>query len=735
MSIFGTEAVLDTDNDGTGDIDAGLVFQPLSNNAEVFEGERQRFTFANTIPWQGEDSEFVLDTLFSEREIDETHQNFIFLPIAASNFGIVNPDGSQQAGDVVVNNAAVNLETAVRPEITNGNTFSGEDLFAIGANYKTSLGGWDLSADLNYSKSEGTFDFERSRWDAELGTFEFSTQITDAGYTIRQTNQDAGAVADLGNPENWLVRGFDVRNAINIDTEEAFKFDAKREIESSFFGSIEAGVRFSSREKQLSVGNNGGDIQSILFDNGVSISAAQVAGGIQRGADNFLDGGWDTNFDYSDLIFPVYSAVEDEALRLRSTLLAIPEADRTDAQNSTIAGINAALAGVTEDLTRSFGVTEDVFAAYFQANIDAQIGGLPLTGDIGVRFVDTDVEVVGQGATSFVITDLNGTDTTDGFDSLAVGPTEPVRFDSGYTNVLPSFNLRLEIAEGMYIRAAASETISRPPLGDFRPALVVTANAIDVNSDGFQLGITSGNPLLEPFESTNFDIGFEYYFGDSSAFYVAAFQKDLSNYIVQTTANGPLTQILGVDVPVTGIVDNGGATGQGSVGQIPADSFTSPTNSAEGDITGFELGLQQNFASGLGYIVNVSTVDSEASFVNPTTQQVETVDFFGVSDLSYNLTGYYEAGPLQARLSYNYRDEFLSNINTGLPQEFVNDEYGQLDASVSYDLSDNLTLVFSAINLNDEDQRVFVDLEAGGRQFYSTSHVGRRFSVGIRGSF
>ena len=732
VSIFGAAETLDTNNDGTGDVSG--VYQPLSNNAEVFEGERERFTFGTTLQWAGDKSEFVLDTLFSKREIEEGHQNFIFLPIAITNLGAVNPDGSQQAGDAVINDAAVNLDSTTRPEITNGTQINDEDLFAIGANYTIDVAEWALSFDASYSKSEGSYDFERARWDADNGTFAFNTQLDQGGYTIRQQNQADGAAADLGNLENWVLTGFDQRNANNIDTEHAFKFDAVRDLDSDYISSIELGIRYSKREKQLATRDNGGDIQNIRSNGGLTLLASDVVGGVERGQSNFLDDQWDSNIDYSNLPFPVYAAIAEEVLRQRATILAIPEADRTAEQNELIARINNAVGDPVASPTRSFTVTEDVFAAYFQANIDTEIGGMPLTGDIGIRYVQTDVEVDGQSA-SFVITDLNGTNRTDGFDLLESVDPQPINFENDYDNVLPSFNLRLEVAEGMFVRASASKTISRAPLDAFRPSLTGTANApVDVQEDGFQLGLSGGNPELEPFESTNFDIGFEYYFGDASAFYIAAFKKDLENYVVQGSTLGPITEIAGTPVPVTGIVNNGGSQGQGPVGQVPVDVFTSPINAAEGDITGVEVGLQQGFESGFGYIANISTVDSEATFRDPSTGDQQSVNFFGVSDLSYNLTGYYEAGPFQARLSYNYRDEYLVDVNTGLPQEFVNDEYGQLDASLSYDLNENLTLVFSAINLNDEDQRVFVDLPVGGRQFYSTSHIGPRFSLGIRGS-
>lgn len=470
--------------------------------------------------------------------------------------------------------------------------------------------------------------------------------------------------------------------------------------------------------------------------NGFDVRAAGLTASdlnsFERGGRNFLDGEWNSNIDFSRLVFPDNNAAREAIARQQSIILAIPEDERTDTQTALLSAYSSSLGAIPESPTRSFDVTEDVFALYAQANIDTEIGDMHLTGDFGIRYVNTDVEVNGSSA-SFIITDTNGTNTTQGFDTIEAVNPRPITFENDYTNVLPSMNLRLELSEDMFLRAALSKTISRAPLSSFSPALDGGANApIDENSDGFQVALTGGNPLLEPYESTNFDIGYEYYFGDASAFYVAAFVKDLDNYVVGGTIAGPISDIGGTPVPVTGIVANGGATGQGSVGSLPADIISSPINAASGDITGVEVGIQQGFDSGFGYIANVSTVDSEADFTIG--GETSSVNFFGVSDLSYNLTGYYESGPLQARISYNYRDEYLVDVNPGLRQEFVNDAYGQVDASISYDLNENMTVVLSLINLNDEDQKVFTDLPQG-RQYYSLSHVGRRGSVAIRGNF
>ena len=77
----------------------------------------------------------------------------------------------------------------------------------------------------------------------------------------------------------------------------------------------------------------------------------------------------------------------------------------------------------------------------------------------------------------------------------------------------------------------------------------------------------------------------------------------------------------------------------------------------------------------------------------------------GLSD-SANVVLMFEKFGLSARLAYNWRDEFLQNVNQGGWRNpiFV-EEYDQIDLSVGYDINDNFAVSFEAINLTGEDVR------------------------------
>ena len=79
----------------------------------------------------------------------------------------------------------------------------------------------------------------------------------------------------------------------------------------------------------------------------------------------------------------------------------------------------------------------------------------------------------------------------------------------------------------------------------------------------------------------------------------------------------------------------------------------------------------------------------------------------GLSDTA-NLSAIYENYGISARLTYNWRDTFLSNNSRGASRNlvFVN-AYEQIDLNVSYDITDALSVSFEAINLTGSNVETF----------------------------
>lgn len=102
----------------------------------------------------------------------------------------------------------------------------------------------------------------------------------------------------------------------------------------------------------------------------------------------------------------------------------------------------------------------------------------------------------------------------------------------------------------------------------------------------------------------------------------------------------------------------------------------------------------------------------------------------GQSKNTVNATLYYEKGPFQARTSAAYRSSYLMSFpgSNGNSEEGMNDTV-YLDASMSYDITPNLTFSLEGINLTDEYNDRYVDVADRVSDY---RHTGREIAVGLR---
>ena len=108
-------------------------------------------------------------------------------------------------------------------------------------------------------------------------------------------------------------------------------------------------------------------------------------------------------------------------------------------------------------------INEETEAIYLMANLDFEWGNVPVRGNIGVRYVRTDVKTIGLQNVGAG----NGTPITDG-----VGVTQDnldfVEYGPEYTDTLPSLNLAFELTDNDVIRFAAAKVMGRPPVGQMK---------------------------------------------------------------------------------------------------------------------------------------------------------------------------------------------------------------------------------------------------------------------------
>jgi TonB-dependent receptor len=393
--------------------------------------------------------------------------------------------------------------------------------------------------------------------------------------------------------------------------------------------------------------------------------------------------------------------------------LGIPSGTATSFLNPDMAAATAlfGLNGIPLSSTPSLGnnrrVEEEDLGYFAQAQLTTDIGGMPLRGNLGVRYVKTD-------------------QTSQGFSFLS-GSAVLIEAQRDYTDTLPSLNLALSVTDNFIVRAAAAKVMSRPNLGILTPGGSVTVS-------GNNRTATLGNPSIDPTRAKAYDLGFEWYFASESLLSVALFYKDIESRAVGVTIS---------DIPFTnnpfGIPDSVAIAACGSQPNCAPElanwTFNTTANGPGGDLKGFEIGYQQPFVflpgfwSNFGVQLNYTGVDSKITY-NAGLRE----DLVGLSRSAYNATLYYEVDRFGARVSAAYRDEFLTQV----PGRNGNDLEGtadvlQIDASARYSVTDNLTVTLEGINLTDEFEDQWVDSVGNRLSYYH--HTGRSFLLGARYQF
>ena len=671
---------IDSDGDGIQDIAGGYAI-PSASLPEVYQEDRERLTLQSTMQWRfGDVHELTAELLYSERNIDNLgniasidccgpHSNAIW-----SGFD-VNPDGSRQfPARVNDNNTLTNYPVVSGIWATTDEQDIDDELLSLGLNYGLTLADWDFNADLSYSEAEGYLNFQRASITA-LGRSPFDVELS--GGQVNLTRLPGGV--DLSDFSSYQTNNADSIERFNDDGELAVELDV------AYADRVRLGFRYRNRTKDVE--------DRTTFNVNTDKLPGAGSGIATRQSSNFLDGA--ATFPFGDMVFP-------DLAGQRAYILA----------NNP----DASFASVYQPQD-SYDIEEQTLAAYVQLDLESEIGNIPITGNVGVRVVKTDTDVTG-----FFRPFRIENDEMDNNLGRTVFLSEEITestISSDYVNVLPSLNLRLELRDDLFLRFAVNKSLTRPTFKQLSPGLGI-ANPTNRIA-------TAGNPELVAYEALNYDFGVEWYFADSSAVYLGVFYKDIDEFIGTATTTSSAT-------PASDGDGDGIPDGLGSDVEFFGVGFASisqPLNQGNAEIIGLEAGYQQAFDNGLGYILNATVVDSSAEFTSGANEGQE-IPFEGVSDYSYNLTGYYEKHGFQARLAWSFRSEFVALSSDVFGNTLYADDYGQLDASLSYFFNDDITVFVSGLNLTDEEAKAYTDTPDRPVSF---SYVGPRVEFGVRASF
>jgi phosphoribosylformimino-5-aminoimidazole carboxamide ribotide isomerase len=356
-------------------------------------------------------------------------------------------------------------------------------------------------------------------------------------------------------------------------------------------------------------------------------------------------------------------------------------------------------------MTQGNVVEEDVLAAYLQVNIDTQLFDIPLTGNFGVRYVNTE-----QSSTGLVSAGANGDPIADDLGVINTNYTLRTVGDS-YDDFLPSLNLNFQVTDNDQIRFAYAKVMSRPEM----PLMANSGNfnwLQDSDTNRYQVDLDSStSPFLRPFYANQFDLSLEHYFTETEgALAVAFWYKDIDNMVGKSEYKDFDYAAAGIAVPPTPedkLLDEN---------DEPIDyvngTYTRADNVADaGYIRGIEIGYTQTFSflpgyfSGLGANVNFSYTQSEIEVPSKVPGEQDGLSpIEGLSPRVLSATVFYEwDDKFEARFSGRYRSAYLSRqIAIGSDQSAYFQEETIYSAQVSYNVTEDLQLFVSGDNLTDE---------------------------------
>ena len=369
------------------------------------------------------------------------------------------------------------------------------------------------------------------------------------------------------------------------------------------------------------------------------------------------------------------------------------------------------------------------------------------SGNVGVRVVRIENEGNGfiqQNGNTFI---RNGQQVTLGAQLIARGGK------AEFTRVLPSINLVFAPSNRVKLRAGYNITVDLPTFNALRASgsvgVATTANPIQ-GQPGIFTNFTAetGNPLLKPTMSNNFDLSFEYYGERGTSFHVAPFYKRITDL--------PLFSLTQRQVPV---VFSDGST---EIFPATASDYINSTEAAE--VRGVEAGgrffldMFEGPISGFGFEGNYTFIDSK----NPGDlyRDINGVirndaPLVGLSKHNFNAALLYERNPFSLRVAYSWRSKYLQSTNsngtnptynyyatpgTATPIQIAlpvyGSEYGTLDAGIRFKVTDNFSFGVQGTNLTASTQRTLMGGYPGGRLVgRSWFQSDRRISTGINLSF
>ena len=647
---------------------------------------------------------------------------------------------------------------------TSGQTGSREtdsSVFALGGEWARDR--LEVRAEAAYSKSDSiypnltsTIDFinpngpqpaqGRSLDNGIPAIFDASGRTLQFG--IAPGLAETPTTAELLDPANYALRQVGQGLSTNDNTELALRLEGLYDTSDSmpFFSSIEAGIRWNENtalNNDVSARTNFTNATRSFFRPTGELFASVLT----PGPDNF------NAADGRSLYVPHYLIV-DPAIAFNSPNQVLDALNDAILASNALKGVNYATLDVpSTQLAAFFDIEETTTAAFVQGNFDVEAGDTPVRGNIGVRWISTDINSVGNN----VVNDVVESQSVSG---------------GSYDFFLPRLNVVVETTDSLLIRGGIARDLRRPNFDTLSTSVAFPGGASSA--------VRVGNPELEPETVWSYDISAEYYLSNSSFLSLGFFHKERTNLFAietefpaePTGSDGQIerditppceeggifnpvadrnvwssTQGVGICVPIATTFNVSGDTTQTGV-EVAFQYDLSQFEDRIGWLSGFgfignytfqetggsanEYRLANGDANALNDVLGRTDADGSTATLDDDVVR-ELITLTSLSRNAYNATLYYDGFGVNFRARYTWRSDFRTNqfISFNMPR--IVDDRAQLNASVSYAINDNFTVGIEGINLLREDRTQWCVND--NALLCSQGLTDRRLIVGLSGRF
>ncbi len=697
-------------------------------NQELEDFRYRTVNLAGTLEWKPSDHlKFYFDTVYNDQKRRQTSSRVqasgvsalldYSVPTSFQTVDFGSLDGVElgsikvaETGVIDVNLAADGNDPNLRFSSDTGARLTKSELYRLGTEFEAGRFSARIEASRSISNTTNpnlstTLNFINPHTPTDSGNdnavpFAYDLSGGSLAFGIASDSIYAPTAAELRDPANVVLQAVNVGDNKTRNKEDAFRLDMSLDVLdlTHFFTTFDIGYRYNKTA-------------STFNDIGVNLSLNKMADSPSGTMFSELLVPGPSNFGRADgrsLYFGDFILIDpDRSFSDQAGTLAILQQALIDNGGSRLLG------DPSENASGFFSINETTNAVYGQANFEAG----PIRGNFGLRWLDTQLDSIGNSVASGVVTQTNTT--------------------GGYSKLLPRVNVAADVARGVLLRASYSKDINRPSFD-----LLNTSVSFGTSENA---AVSIGNPNLAPETVTSYDVSLDWYFAPSSVISVAFFHKKRNDLFVTQLEDAPLDangyRDLTAPCEGGGIFNpiafrnllappNTGGQGlcvpiQTTINDTASTTQTGVEVSFQYDLSRFENSL--GFASGFGILANytyqkfgggeatnvsatrgtdifnaINGIYNDADFV-PVTAVQGLLDF---SKHSYNVTLYYEKYGISARARYTWRSAFRTLDTAGgasLASTFgfpvVTAARGQLNGSITYDVTDWLNIGVEGVNL------------------------------------